>query len=226
MLAIPSLYAADGVQEYSFNVGRFTTLKIQDNVNVVYHCHPDTTSILTYRATPEFDDAFIFTNHGGTLKIQVNTEDVGKPDLPTIHIYSDDVSKVENYSDFHLEIDNPAPCEEFSVSLMGNGSIDINGLNTKKLLARITAGNGIITLTGSTEKAEYRMTGAGTINATDLTAQDVICKIFGGGSISCDAEKRLKALGIGSTKIHYKGSPEIKHTGGGKLIPIEPTSNQ
>ncbi|MDE6011076.1 MAG: DUF2807 domain-containing protein [Muribaculaceae bacterium] len=213
--------AAETEQEYTFRPGHFTTLKVQDNVNVVYHCSADTTSTVTYRGTEEFDDAFIITNTKGTLKIQVNTEDVGKPDLPVLHIYSDALDKVENYSDFHLEVQNPAACKEFCVALMGNGTITIHGVSTDKLLAKVTAGHGTIDLSGSARTAQYRMVGTGTINAENVVAEEVTCKIFGGGSISCSPEKLLKTLGVGSTRVCYKGSPVVKHSGGGKLIHIE-----
>lgn len=214
----PLPHHPEGMKEYLFNVGQFTTLKVQDNVNVVYHCSPDTTGVVTYVSDPDFNDAFIFTNSGGTLKVQVTTEDVGKPGLPTIHIYSDFLSKVENYSDFSIRVIDPAPCPHFTASLIGNGSINVTGIRATKTTARVTAGMGSITLEGKCEKAEYRMTGAGTIDAEDLEAQSVVCKILGGGLISCGEPASLKVQGIGSTKILYGGNPAIKHSGGGKLI--------
>lgn len=215
--------SAESLKEYSFNVGDFKVLKIQDNVNVVYHCSDNGTSMVKYKSTPEFDDAFILTNTGRTLKIQVNTEDVDKPGLPTLHIYSGRLSKVENYSDFNLSISDPCDSDQFTASLIGNGTITITGLNVQTLTASITAGNGTINITGSAEKATFRMTGTGRIDAEKLKASDVSCKIFGGGTIICGPERSLKSIGIGSTKIHYHGSPKISHSGGGKLIPLDKT---
>ena len=216
--AHPLPHHPDGMNEYQFNVGQFTTLKVQDNVNVIYHCSPDTTGVVTYTSSPDFNNAFIFTNTGGTLKIQVTTEDVGKPDLPTIHVYSDFLSKVENCSDFSIWVIDPAPCPHFTASLIGNGSIDITGIHATKTTARILAGMGNISLEGKCETAEYRMTGTGTIDSEDLDAENVVCKILGGGLISCGNPLSLKAQGIGSTRILYGGNPTIKHSGGGKLI--------
>lgn len=213
--------SAENLKEYSFKVGDFKVLKIQDNVNVVYHCVDNGSSTVKYKGTPEFDDAFILTNTGRTLKIQVNTEDVGKPGLPTLHVYSGKLTKVENYSDFDLSVSDPCDSQQFSAALIGNGSITITGLNVQTLTASITAGNGTINITGSAEKANFRMTGTGRIDAEKLKAGDVSCKIFGGGSIICGPERTLKSIGIGSTKIQYHGSPKISHSGGGKLIPLD-----
>ena len=213
-------------EEYTFPVESFKTLKIQDNVNVIYHCKSDGHGYVRYEGSTDFDDAFILTVSGDVLKIQVNTEDVGKPGLPTLHIYSDKLAKVENYSDFDLIVENACETQQFSAFLIGNGSITVDGLNTEKVNARVTAGNGSITLKGTAEKANFRMTGAGTINAEDLKAKEVNCKIFGGGSIICVPERSLKSVGIGSTKIQYHGSPEIIHKGGGKIISLDNPDRQ
>ena len=209
------------INEYVTDVGQFTTLKVQDNVNVVYSCVPDSTAKVAYHGAPEFANAFIITNSGNTLKIQVNTEDVGNPELPTIYIYSDFIKKVENYSDFNITVNNPAPCPDFTAALIGNGSITVNNLKATKVAARITAGNGRITLIGSCDEADFRMAGTGVIQADELRAKSVICKIVGGGTIGCDPAEFLKVGGLGSTRIYYRGNPKIKHTLGGKLIKID-----
>lgn len=217
---------AETLQDYTFNVGPFKTLKVQDNVNVEYHCQASKAGTVTYKSTPEFDDAFILTNNNGTLVIQVNTEDVGQPGLPTIHVYSDKLAKVENYSDFNVTVTDPCESEQFSAFLIGNGTITINGLNTEKLCVRQTAGNGTINVNGTASRALFRMAGAGHIDAENLKVEDVNCKIFGGGTITCGPSNSLKSMGIGSTKIKYHGSPSIKHKGGGKLIPLDQLSNE
>ncbi|MDE5957351.1 MAG: DUF2807 domain-containing protein [Muribaculaceae bacterium] len=218
LLTIPSTAKAQEMEDYNFTVEQFSILKIQDNVNVVYHCSQDSVAHVSYHSDPDFENAFIFTNSGETLKIQVTTEDVGKPGLPTIHVYSHFLSKVENYSDFNVQVIDPAPAPQFSASLIGNGSISVSGINSTKVTARITAGMGTIILSGKCTDAEYRMMGTGNIDADTLQADNVVCKILGGGSISCAPIQYLKVHGIGSTRVFYTGSPTIKHSGGGKLI--------
>lgn len=221
MATLFACFLSLSAEEYTFPVGSFKTLKIQDNVNVIYHCKPDGHGYVKYTGTPDFDDAFILTASGDVLKIQVNTEDVDKPDLPTLHIYSDRLAKVDNYSDRDVIIKDACEQQQFTASLIGNGSITIDGLNTEKLNARVTAGNGKITITGRAVKANFRMTGAGAIDAEGLKVQDVNCKILGGGTIICGPEHQLKTIGIGSTKIQYHGNPDIIHKGGGKLISLD-----
>lgn len=211
---------AQTIQQFKVEVGQFDKLKVSDNVNVVYRCVPDSTGWAQYSGAKEFGDAFIFTPKGGTLRIQVSTEDVGNPDLPTLFVYSDFLTSVENSSDFTLIVENPAPCAEFSAREIGNGHIVVEGLRSNVAKASVATGNGTITLSGSCRDAVYQMVGTGIISADRLEAQNVQCKILGSGTIGCWAVEKLTSKGIGSTKIYYKGDPVIKKSGGGNLIPL------
>ncbi|MBD5369762.1 MAG: hypothetical protein HDR80_01265 [Bacteroides sp.] len=221
-LLFPGLDAkADGLKDFRFDVAQFTTLNIQDNVNVVYHHTDDAQAYASYNGTDDFDDAFIFTSSGNTLRVQVNTEDVGKPGLPTLHVYSNALYKVENGSDFNTRIEDPTPGHDFTAVVIGNGALEVNRLDAAKLSARVTAGNGVITLRGKCVKASYRMTGAGNINGTSLKSESIDCRVFGGGAIECGPTQRIKLMGLGSTKVYYTGNPVLKHTGGGRFIPAD-----
>lgn len=207
-------------QHYSVEVGQFDKVKVTDNVNVVYRCLPDSTGWIQYRGSKEFADAFVITPKEGTLKIQVSTEDVNNPDLPTLYIYSDFLTSVENSSAATLKVENPAPCAQFSAKEIGNGRIVVEGLKANVVRASINTGNGAVTLSGSCREAIFKMVGTGTIAADRLEAEQVQCTILGGGNIGCWAVEKLSAKGIGSTKIYYKGDPVIKKSGGGKLFPL------
>lgn len=207
---------------YSHNVGDFVNLSVQNNVNVIYTNTKDTIGQVSYSSTPEFKDAFIFENNGkGTLKIQVQTDLVGNPNLPTLYVSSGKLEKVENYSDFNVNIESNIKTEVFTASLVGNGSINFNDIDAANVNVKVTAGMGTIIVAGSCTNANFQLYGAGTIDADRLKARNVNCKILGGGSISCYPSSMLNVKGIGSTKIYYRGNPEIKRRGGGKLIQID-----
>lgn len=209
------------VKNYSFDMKQFSTLCVQDNVNVIYNCSTDSVAHIEYTSLPDFEDAFIFTNNNGTLKIQVTTEDVGKPDLPTLYISSNHLLKVENYSDFNIRVESLSPCDSFTASLVGNGSISVNDIKARYCKAVITTGMGTILLNGKSDEALLKLTGTGTIQADRLKCRDVTCKILGGGQITAFATGKLTTRGIGSTKIYYRGHPEINKKGGGKLFQID-----
>jgi len=219
-LSVSLFCAAADINEYQFNVGQFDRIKLIDNVNVIYRCKPDSTGIATFTAEPEFSDAFILTNNGKCLKIQVNIEDVNKPNLPTLYVYSDFITSVENSSNFPLIVENPQPCPEFKAVQIGNGSITVNDLKSNKVSASILAGKGTINISGATQTAVFRMMAAGSILADRLKANTVICHIFGAGNIGCWPVDLLNAKGVGSTKIYYKGTPEIKKKGSPKIYQL------
>lgn len=221
ILASSPLHANRPHKDYSFSVRQFTTLRVQDNVNVIYSTSPDSISVIKYSAPEEFEDAFIFTQEGDVLKIQVTTEDVGKTDLPTIHVSSNKLNKIENYSDFNVTVEETGRVEKFVASLIGNGIITINLVKAKTVEAKSTAGRGTIILQGECDKAFFRITGSGSINAENLYTDNLECKIFGGGSIFCPILKNLYVKGVGSTKIFYRGEPAIKHSGGGRLFQMD-----
>lgn len=205
---------------YRLEVGQFDKLRVFDNVNVVYKNVPDSTGMAVFEANEEFGNAFIFSNSKGALTVQVNTEDLGKPGLPTLTLYSDFLTEVENSSSFtttlHMDVSVPA----FTAKQIGNGSIIINNIKATDVDASIATGSGTISVNGTCTNAKLVMLGTGVIQADALEAKKVNCKILGSGTIGCFATETLNVRGIGSTKIYYKGNPEIKKVGGGKLFPI------
>ncbi|MDE6669619.1 MAG: DUF2807 domain-containing protein [Muribaculaceae bacterium] len=219
-IAVISPARAQQMHDYRLKIGQFDKLKVTDDVNVVYRCVPDSTGYVYYRGNERFADAFIFSLNKGSLRIQVSTEDVGQPDLPTVYVYSDFLTEVENSSDFKLTILSPAPCAEFKAIQIGNGAIVVDDIRATKVTASLATGNGTLNLSGSCEQAVFRMVGVGMIEADMLRANSVSCKILGNGTIGCWPLERLDVKGIGSTKIYYKGSPKVRKTGGGKLFQL------
>lgn len=217
---VASVCAMAQSRTYRLEIGRFDKVKITDNVNVVYKSVPDSTGIAVFEGREEFANAFIFTNSKGKLLIQVNTEDVNNPELPVLYIYSDYLTDIENSSEFTATVNNTVSVPSFSAKQVGNGKIVARDLNAGEVNAYLATGKGVITLAGSCDKATYKMVGTGLIEAEDLKALEVKCSILGTGDIICWPEKKLDVRGIGTTNIYYKGYPEIKKVGGGKLKPI------
>lgn len=213
---------AEAVKEYKYTVdiGEFTKLRVLDDVNVIYKCNSDSAGMASFAGAEEFADAFIFTLKDNTLKVQVTTDDVGKPGLPTVTVYSNFLTYVENSSNFSVAVKSINPCPEFKVMQIGNGTIDVSDLHVTSLTALLNTGNGSIFLSGVCRDATYKMVGVGSIQADALKAKNVSCRIAGSGTIGCWPTQSLNVRGIGSTKIYYKGHPEISKKGGGKLFAL------
>ena len=210
---------APNVKDFLKDIGNFHKINVINSVNVVYTHSTDTLGHVAYSTTPELAESIFISNNKGDLKIEIDGENVDFSKLPTIYVSSPMVDRVVNNGDFNVRIESDAKVENFTARLAGNGSIVVSNLDAEYVNARIVTGMGTIIISGKCDDADFRMAGTGTIQADMLKATDVTCQYVGGGSISTYPLNNLTAKGIGSTRIHYRGNPKIKHRGGGKLIP-------
>lgn len=220
LLAGVYMSAGAEARHYTLKVGRFDKLSVFDNIRLVYKCLPDSAGYASYDAEQEQANAYIFTNKDGTLKVQANTEDANVVTLPVVTVYSDFLQGVESSSTESVRIESLVPTPKLNVKLIGNGSITAEGINVTEVQATLMTGNGTIALGGKCVKATLKMVGAGIIQADRLEALRVNCKSMGSGTIGCWPVNLLDVRGIGSTKVFYNGSPEIKKVGGCKIFPI------
>lgn len=207
---------------YELRVGEFHTLQVLDNVNVEWRCCRDSLGFVRFYGEERFADAFILTNNGkGTLKVQVSTDDVNHPDLPTLYIYSSFLTEVKSTSGLKVVARDMPASAKIKFILVGNGTIDAAGVESTRVEASVATGNGVISIQGQCGTASFTMVGTGQIRADELRSDDVNCTIMGTGAIFTWPLHTLKAKGIGSTKIYYRGEPaEMTKRGGGKFIPL------
>lgn len=215
---------ADNLAKYELNVGEFTKLKISGNVDIVYRNNPDSVGMVAYTASPRHAEAFAFSLKKETLRITLEQE--WEAGMPVVYVYSSFLSSVENEADGTLTVFSPAPCPSFDVRLIGNGKIVVDNINSTSMSASLLTGKGNIAVTGATKDVSASMMGAGSIDLSCLSATDVSCKSIGTGWISCWARKKLNVKGIGSTRIYYRGDPEINKIGGAKILPISEQPKQ
>ena len=208
-------------KQFTLPVGQFSKISVDDNVNVVYVGADGSPSRVTYEGDQKYAKAFIITHKGNKLRIQVETLYVDDPELPTLYVYSDFLESASLASESTLTLKSVAPGSKLDLSVMGNGSIVAEKIRATKTGASIKSGNGTISISGHCQTATFNMVGNGTIQADRLEATSVNCKILGQGSIGCWPTEELKVMGIGNTKIYYKGMPKISKKGGGKLFPLE-----
>lgn len=208
-------------ETYTVEIGQFEKLKVNGNIAVIYKNLPDSTGLARYEAPAGNEGLFLLsTKNDGQLKVEPSDDKWGSQDLPVICVYSDFLTSLESYTDRTVDVVNPAPCPSFNVNQVGNGTITIDNLKCNNLTASITTGNGSIFLSGTCGNANYRMVGAGLISADRMRADNIKCRILGTGSIGCWPIDNLNVTGLGTTKIYYKGSPNIKKKGGGKLFEL------
>lgn len=94
-----------------------------------------------------------------------------------------------------------------ALSLTGSGNIVVNGIEAESLEVALP-GSGTLTGSGTTTRLDVTVGGSGTVEFTQLVANDVRAAVSGSGSIFVTATKRLDASVSGSGAIIYVGNPQ------------------
>lgn len=222
LLILICLPLALSAKEYTINIGDFSRLKVNDNINVVYRCTPDSAGIARFDCPDELASAFLFHNpKNETLKIEVSMDYEDCIDqLPTLYVYSEFLTQVETNSSGQVVVESPLRCPEFKGKLVGNGQLRIYGVNCQRLQVSLVTGNGLIVATGIADDLKCSLTGTGTIDLNGVQSKNVNCNVLGTGSIHCHPAEQLTLKGLGSTTVYYTGSPIIKKQGLGKLVRV------
>jgi hypothetical protein len=207
-------------------VGDFTRLALIDNVNVNYRCNADSAGMVSVTCTQEILDHLMFSlSSKGKLSIQVEDEYERQGHLPTITVYSSIIEEAENAGDSTLRLSGLPPMRAFKVRNIDNGKVIVRGVRASQLELQILSGKGKIIADGSCDNLSLRLIGTGEIQADEVMATTVSCRIMGTGSMGCNVQGgELKVSGSGTGKVYYKGNPSkvtVRKLGTIKAIPIE-----
>lgn len=219
--------AAEAKKKYAVKVGDFTTLRVEDNVRVYYHCNADSAGqAVVYANDAQVNSVMFTSNKKGKLTIQADTDAILSNKVPTVHVYSSFLQMVENDSDSTLTLVSLSSVPELKLKLTANGKIATCPVKVQKLTAQILTGRGIIEVKGKCDEASLKNVGSGAIHAQKLEVKEKInCQIVGTGIINCNpGSNPLEIKGSGSGKVYYKGHPSkinIKQIGSIKALPLE-----
>ena len=226
LMIIVSFTCQAQVTRHEVKLGHFSRLSLLDDINVNYLCHADSAGLAVFTCTQEVADHLIFTiNSSGRLSVQVDDAFERQGNLPTITLYSKSLDEVENSGDSTLRVSGLPPMKAFKVRLIDNGKVIARGLRASKLELQILSGKGKIIADGSCDELALRLVGTGEIQADNVLATSVSCRIMGTGTIGCNVNGgELKVSGSGTGKVYYKGQPSkvtVRKLGTIKAIPME-----
>ena len=226
MMALVAMAGLAQATRHEVKVGNFTRLALVDNINVNYRCNADSAGVAVFMCHQDVADRLIFSLNGkGRLSIQVEDEYERLGNLPTITLYSSSLEEAENAGDSTLRISGLPPMKEFKLRLIDNGKIIARGLRASQLELQILSGKGKIIADGSCDDLALRLVGTGEIQADNVTATQVSCRIMGTGRVGCHVNGgELKVSGSGTGKVYYKGEPSkvtVRKLGTIKAIPME-----
>lgn len=226
-LVIATVIAAHAqVQHFSVKVGNFNRLALVDDINVNYRCNADSAGLAVFDATQEVADAILFSlSKNGRMTIQVDDTFERQGHLPTLTIYSSSLDEIENGGDSILRVDGLPAMKAFKVRLVDNGKVIVRNIKASQLELQILSGKGKIIANGSCDDLALKLVGTGEIQADQVKATNVSCRIMGTGSIGCYVDGGLlKVSGSGTGKVYYKGTPSnvtVRKLGTIKAIPME-----
>lgn len=208
-------------------VGDFTSLKVSNNINVIYCADDEKAGTAEFDAHQSIANVFIFNNDNkGKLNIQLADYNLTKG-VPTVTVYSSMLQEVINQSDSTIIINSIPDTPLFKAKTCNNGTIIIHGLNTITTELKEATGKGHIQADGVTENLVCKLVGTGVIRALDLAAKEISCTMSGSGHIYCHSTGgELKLKGFGSGKVHYTGTPskiKVKKLGTLKALPYQGT---
>ena len=214
------------VQRHELKVGDFTRLVLVDDINVNYRCNADSAGIAVVTCGEGIVEHLMFNlSNKGRLSIQLDNVIERMENLPVITIYSSSLDEAENDGDSTLRVMGLPPMKSFKVRLTDNGKVIARGLRASQLELHILSGKGKIIAQGSCDDLSLRLVGTGEIQADEVDAVNVSCRIIGTGSMGCNVlGGELKVSGSGTGKVYYKGNPSkvtVRKLGTIKAIPIE-----
>lgn len=208
---------------YELDINDFSELKVVEGINVDYECNADSAGKAVFYTTSDLASVLMFSNNKNKLEMQIATDGISYHDLPTVKVYSNFLTKIENSGDSMVRVLSVAPGPKFKANLIGNGRIVVRNIKATQVDASINSGNGTIVVSGTCTTAKLSSVGTGSIEADGLDATDVKCILLGTGSVGCSVKQNLKVIGTGSGTVFYRGTPEktINRSLGVKIVPLD-----
>ena len=221
-----ALTAMAQITHHVIKVGDFTRLELLDDITVHYCCNADSAGLIVTDAPRDVVDHLIFSlNTKGRLSIQVDDTYERQGNLPALFVYSSSLDEAENAGDSALYVAGLPPMKAFKVRNIDNGKVIVRGVRASQLELQILSGKGKIIADGRCDNLSLRLVGTGEIQADQVEATSVSCRIMGTGSMGCNVNGgELKVSGSGTGKVYYKGKPSkvtVRKLGTIKAIPME-----
>ncbi|MGB8384273.1 MAG: head GIN domain-containing protein [Dermatophilaceae bacterium] len=105
------------------------------------------------------------------------------------------------------------------LSVSGSATVTAGQAKTASLLVQIS-GSGIITVDGTSDAQEVRISGSGDYRGSKLTSRTATVQITGSGNASIMVSDRLDVQVSGSGTLAYSGNPQVTQSvsGSGKIV--------
>lgn len=197
VMAVAAAIAA----EYTLNVQNFSSLTVIDGIAVDYFQRPDSAGWARFECDPELASKIMFSNNRDKLTIRTASEDTPLTGMPRVTVYSMTLKSVENDGDSLLRVVMTDKVEKITVKQIGNGRLEVRGIDSDRAEAIVAAGCGTVDVAGTTGRLKLQNIGTGQLDAADMVATEAKCYLFGSGPIHCAPAEKLIVYGAGSGHV-------------------------
>ena len=236
VLAIISLFVASVtvnaeevvVKKYNYvysdtTIADFNEVSILNGINVVYtQSEAQAGKVRIY--APEGNEVVSITSKNGLLSIRYGrgySRDFG---VIMVYVYSKELSKVSCSMGANFTAESIVSGNKLKLKVLNSSQIRCKNIVYDEVVAKRGLGNGDILLSGKAKKAVYTIIGNGEINADNLIADEVSCRILGKGDIGCHVDKDISVRSIGKGAAYCKG--ELKISGNNDKIRVMPAKEE
>jgi len=189
-----------------YPVGNFDKIYLEGNYRV-YLYESEKPFLKVEAPSDDMYDAIKVDSDAGALKLSVTKKRMYLNRVE-LHIGFPDLKELEVSGDIKLTTDGYIDVTHLAVLLEGAANVD---MSLKAENIRVTCEGGVILeLRGVADNLEVKVSGAGHVNARELTTKEVTFRVEGVGFGSVYAVNLLDVRIDGVGKVTYKGDPEIK----------------
>lgn len=227
-IAIMSIFIASAtvnakevaVKKYNYvysdtTIADFNEVSILNGINVVYTQSESQAGKVRIYA-PEGNDVVSITSKNGLLSIRYGRGYNRNFGVIMVYVYSKELSKVSCSVGANFTAEGIVSGSSLKLKVLNRSQIRCKNIIYDEVSAKRGLGNGDILLAGKAQKATYTIIGPGEINADELVADEVSCKILGRGDVGCHVDKDISVCSIGKGAAYCKG--ELKVSGDNKKI--------
>jgi hypothetical protein len=211
LLSLSFLNVVDAQSAFDKNkrdypVNNFDKVYMEGNYRV-YVYHSEKPFLKIEAPSDDMYDAIEVDSDGSSLKLSVRKKHFNLNRIE-LHLGSPTLKELKVSGDIKLTTDGYLDVNDLDIEVEGGASVDMS-LKAKNIHVN-SEGAVILELRGVAESLSVKVSGAGHVNARELTCKEVNFRVEGVGFGSVYATDLLDVKIEGVGKVTYKGQPEIK----------------
>jgi len=191
---------------FTYKVGEITEVRVQIACNIEYYSAPSDT--VTLEIQPNLHEYISVTEVGGVLTIS-STSTISRSgnNVPVLTISTPSLKHLSLSGAGIFTGHDKITGDYFGLNVYGAASGTAN-LDVDALLVNIS-GAGDFRLSGSADRAQFVLAGAGNLDALFLETREASVSFSGAGTIKlhCSDSLSITASGVGT--VEYRGSPNV-----------------